>query len=301
MMLKRFSVHQRLAHFIGSISGMMLIITGLAITFPNQLRWIIDIFGGSEITMLLHRILAIVLIFSFVYFGVYFILERLVKGKGDSNIEFNPRFALRMIRDCIDDILWTFGLKKERPKFGKYDWIMVADIIGIPILALIEIITGLIMWFPSIFPFIVENPGLFFVIRTIHSGVAFFLLLFVLAHAAILHLTPGNFPINMSIFTGLISKEKAEHEHPAWVQLAEVIEKEAKLYKFHPIGYIFGIITIVNIILLAYIPFIMHEEGLAGLRVGNNLVASMGLNLAILTLFIYIIVSVIAIIKSVKY
>jgi len=300
-MLKRFSVHQRLAHFIGSISGMMLIITGLAITFPNQLRWIIDIFGGSEITMLLHRILAIVLIFSFVYFGVYFILERLVKGKGDSNIEFNPRFALRMIRDCIDDILWTFGLKKERPKFGKYDWIMVADIIGIPILALIEIITGLIMWFPSIFPFIVENPGLFFVIRTIHSGVAFFLLLFVLAHAAILHLTPGNFPINMSIFTGLISKEKAEHEHPAWVQLAEVIEKEAKLYKFHPIGYIFGIITIVNIILLAYIPFIMHEEGLAGLRVGNNLVASMGLNLAILTLFIYIIVSVIAIIKSVKY
>ncbi|HIP25848.1 MAG TPA: hypothetical protein EYG81_05275 [Archaeoglobus profundus] len=301
MMLKRFSVHQRLAHFIGSISGMMLIITGLAITFPNQLRWIIDIFGGSEVTMLLHRILAIVLIFSFVYFGVYFILERLVKGKGDSNIEFNPRFALRMIRDCIDDILWTFGLKKERPKFGKYDWIMVADIVGIPILALIEIITGLIMWFPSIFPFIVENPGLFFVIRTIHSGVAFFLLLFVLAHAAILHLTPGNFPINMSIFTGLISKEKAEHEHPAWVQLAEVIEKEAKLYKFHPIGYIFGIITIVNIILLAYIPFIMHEEGLAGLRVGNNLVASMGLNLAILTLFIYIIVSVIAIIKSVKY
>jgi cytochrome b subunit of formate dehydrogenase len=300
MMLKRFSCHQRLAHFVGSISGMMLLITGLPITFSNQLRWVIDLFGGSAVTMFLHRLFAMVLIFSFVYFGVYFILERLIKGRGDSNIRLSPKFVLEVISGTINDLLWTFGLRKERPKFGKYDWIMVADIISMPILALIEIVTGTIMWFPAMFSFITENPGLFFAVRAIHAGVAFFLVLFVLAHAGILHLTPGNFPINMAIFSGLMPKKKAEHEHPEWVPMAEAIEKEEKEYRFHPIGYVFGAITIVNVILLAYVPFIMHEEGFAGLRIGDSLIASIGLNLAMLTLIAYVIVSICAIIKGAR-
>jgi cytochrome b subunit of formate dehydrogenase len=302
MMLKRFSWHQRVAHFVGSVSGMMLLLTGLPIMFPNQLRWLMDAFGGSAVTMFLHRLFAIILIFSFAYFGTYFILERITKGRGDSNIKnfgFSASFISEVVAGAVRDILWTLGLRKDRPKFGKYDWIMVADIFLMPLLALVEIITGAIMWFPRSFPFIVENPGLFFTIRAIHAGVAFFLVLFVLAHAGILHLTPGNFPINMSIFNGLMSKKKAMHEHPNWVPLAEEVGAEEIESKTHPICYLFGAITIINIALLAYIPFIMYSEGFAGLRIGDNVLASVGLGLAVITLIIYIIASIIAFAKGV--
>jgi len=301
-MLKRFSFHQRIAHFIGSISGMVLMVTGLPIMFSKQLGWLINLFGGSAVTMFIHRLFAIILIFSFAYFGTYFVLERIKRGRGDSNIKnfgLSMEFISEVVAGAVRDVLWTLGLRKERPKFGKYDWIMVADIYGMPIFALIEIVTGAMMWFPRSFPFIVENPGLFFAVRSIHAGVAFFLVLFVLAHAGILHLTPGNFPINMSIFSGLMSKKKAMHEHPNWVDLAEDIGGEDEEDRTHPICYLFGAITTINIVLLAYIPFIMYSEGFAGLRIGDDTLASVGLCLAILTLMIYIVVSVFALIKGI--
>ncbi len=303
MMLKRFSWHQRVAHFVGSLSGMMLLITGLPIMFPNQLGWVFKLFGGSGVTMFLHRVFAIILVFSFAYFGVYFILERITKGRGDSNIKnfgFSASFISEVVAGAVRDILWTLGLRKDRPKFGKYDWIMVGDIYLLPLLALVEIVTGTIMWFPRSFPFIVSNPGLFFVVRAIHAGVAFFLLLFVLAHAGILHLTPGNFPINMSIFSGLISKKKALHEHQNWVNLAQEVPKEANETKTSPLCYVFGAITIVNLIALAYVPFAMQSEWLAGLRVRSDGIVTFGLGLGVVTLIVYVIASVVAFLRGLK-
>ncbi len=303
MMLKRFSWHQRIAHFVGSLSGMMLLITGLPIMFPNQLGWVFGLFGGSGVTMFLHRVFAIILIFSFAYFGVYFILERIVRGRGDSNIKnfgFSASFISEVVAGAVRDILWTLGLRKERPKFGKYDWIMVGDIYLLPLLALVEIVTGTIMWFPRSFPFITSNPGLFFAVRAIHAGVAFFLLLFVLAHAGILHLTPGNFPINMSIFTGLISKKKALHEHPNWVNLAQEVPKEDKETKTSPLCYVFGAITVINLIALAYVPFAMQSEWLAGLRVRSDGIATFGLGLGVVTLIVYVIASIVAFLRGLK-
>ncbi|ADB57741.1 cytochrome b/b6 domain-containing protein [Archaeoglobus profundus] len=301
-MLKRFSWHQRIAHFVGSISGMMLLVTGLPIMFSKHLGWVFTLFGGSEVTMFLHRVFAIILVFSFAYFGTYFILERIVRGRGDSNIKnfgLSAEFISEVVAGAVRDILWTLGLRKERPKFGKYDWIMVGDIYLLPLLAFIEILTGTIMWFPRSFEFITFNPGMFFVIRTIHAGVAFFLLLFVLAHAGILHLTPGNFPINMSIFTGKISRKKAEVEHEKWVPLAEEVGGEVER-KESKLCYIFGAITIINLVALAYVPFVMESEWLAGLRVSSDGIVAFGLSLGVITLIVYIIASVVAFFRGLK-
>ncbi len=301
-MLKRFSWHQRLAHFVGSVSGMMLLITGLPIMFPEHLGWVFGIFGGSTVTMFLHRVFAVILIFSFAYFGTYFVLERIVRGRGDSNIKnfgLSAEFISEVVAGAVRDILWTLGLRRERPKFGKYDWIMVSDIYLLPVLAFIEIITGTIMWFPRSFDFVTSNPGLFFVVRTIHAGVAFFLLLFVLAHAGILHLTPGNFPINMSIFSGKISRRKAEVEHEKWVEVAEEVEGEEKKSS-SKLCYVFGAITIVNLIALAYVPFAMRNEWLAGLRVSGDGIVTFALGLGVVTLIVYVIASVIAFVKGIK-
>ena len=282
MYLKRFSTSQKIAHFLISLSILMLLITGLPITFKS-LKWVIDVFGGPQNTMLLHRFFALVLLASIVYFGVYFILERL-SGKGEKILSTD------LIKNSIKDLLWALNLSKERPKFGKYDWIMVADIIGVPILVIIIGISGIFMWIPHLF--VASNPALFFAFRTIHAFFAIFFLLFVFAHAGILHLTPGNFPMNMSIFTGLIEDRKAKVEHPLWAEKAEKIAVEPKQYRFNPIGYVAYAISVIALVLLIYTAFVMTDEGLAGLRVEENALIAVGLNLSMLIVFAYLIATV---------
>ncbi|MFP4559139.1 MAG: cytochrome b/b6 domain-containing protein [Archaeoglobaceae archaeon] len=284
--LKRFSAPQKVVHFLISFSILMLLITGLPVTFFESLGWVVAGLGGSEVTMLLHRFFALLLLASIVFFGIYFILERLTGKKGSKLI------SLGLISGSVKDILWSINLRKERPKFDKYDWVMVADIIGIPILVVIIGISGIFMWFPHWF--FSDNPALFFTFRTIHAFFAIFFLLFVFAHAGTLHLTPGNFPMNMTIFNGLISRKKAESEHPLWVEKAEKVEAEPTEHKFNPIGYLAYAIAIIALILIVYTTYIMVGEGFAGLRVvGDNILVAIGLNLGMLVVIIFTVATVI--------
>ena len=298
--LIRFSTHQRSAHFLASVAGMILLITGLPITFSDQLRWIIDLMGGSVVSMLVHRIAGVILAFTLGYFGTYFLVERLTVGRGDSNITFTkPRFFLTILSDMIVDMLWTFNLAKERPKSGKYDWVMVADILSVPTFCAIEVITGALLWFP--FPAFSFNPGLVLLIRTIHAWVAVFAIFFVFAHATILHWTPGNYPINMGIFNGLIQKHKAEGEFPEWVPIAKEIETDSKPYRFHPIGYVVGTISCGLMFLAAYTTYMLASEGLAGFRLlQESPIAFVALHGVIGILAVYIIMSVYGLSKAIS-
>ncbi len=296
MMLKRFSPAQRAAHFIVSVSIFMLLITGLPITF--KMPWVFALFGGSNVTMALHRLFAFILTAGLACFGVYFVVERITAGKKDSNISLSPSFFIGLISDMVKDIAWTLGISKERPKAGKYDWIMVADIFGIPVLCLIEIVTGAVLWFPSVF--VAENPALIFAFRTIHAGVAIFMVLFVLAHTTVLHLTPGNFPMNMSIFTGLMSKRKAESELAAWAEVAEAVEGKDEHAGFHPVGYFAAAVSFLTLILLAYTVAVMGVEGLAGLRADGNPVVGLAANLTMTILVVYLLVSVYGVIRGIR-
>lgn len=144
--------------------------------------------------------------------------------------------------------------------------------------------------------FVSDNPGLFFTFRTIHAFFAIFFVLFVFAHAGILHLTPGNFPMNMSIFNGLISRKKAESEHPLWVEKAEKAEKEIESAepKFIPVGYLASAIALIALILIVYATYLMVAEGFAGLRiVGDNMLVSIGLNISMLIILVYTIATVV--------
>ncbi|AEA47254.1 cytochrome b/b6 domain-containing protein [Archaeoglobus veneficus] len=288
--LLRFSPAQRAAHFLVSLSGMLLLITGLPITFSGQLRWVIDFMGGPAVSMFIHRLCGLILAFSLAFFGTYFILERITRGRGDSNITFTLGFFIQLGKDFVQDMLWTFGLVEERPKSGKYDWVMVADILTVPIFCLIEVITGAILWFP--FPLLENNPGLFFIFRLIHVAVAVFAIFFVFAHATILHFTPGNFPINMGIFSGLIPKHKAEGEFPEWVPIAKRVDVEEEEYRFHPIGYVIGAIACGIMGLAAYTVYLLGEEGLAGFRLlESSTTAFVALNGVMLVFFVYVLLT----------
>ena len=298
--LVRFSTGQRAAHFLASVAGLLLLITGLPITFSTELRWVMDLMGGEIITMLVHRIAGIILAFTLAYFGTYFIVERFSSGRGDSNITFTkPTFFLTIISDMIVDMLWTFNLAKERPSSGKYDWVMVADILSVPTFCLIEVITGALLWFP--FPALSFNPALILLIRTIHAWVAVFAIFFVFAHATILHWTPGNYPLNMGIFNGLIQRHKAEGEFPEWIPVATEVETNSKPYRFHPIGYVVGLLSCAVMFLAAYTIYLMANEGLAGFRLLEaSPIAFVGMSGTIIIFAVYVFMSFYGLSKAIS-
>lgn len=298
--LIRFTTPQRVAHFLGSVAGMLLLITGLPITFSNELGWMIDLMGGEIISMLVHRIAAVILTFTIGYFGAYFIVERIKSGRGDSNITFTrPKFFLSILTDMIADMLWTFHLTDKRPQSGKYDWVMVADLLSVPTFCVIQIITGALLWFP--FPYLSFNPELVLLVRNIHAFVAVFAIFFVFAHATILHWTPGNYPLNMGIFNGLIPKHKAEGEFPEWVPVARESSKPAKPYKFHPIGYVVGILSLGVTLLTAYTTYLLTTEGLAGFRLmEESMVAFIALNAVMVIFIVYLIMSFYGLSKAIS-
>jgi len=278
--------------------------------FPDQLRWLLLAMGGSEITMLLHRIFAVILIFSLAYFGTYFILERIKEGRGDSNIKnfgFSLSFLKEVFGGAVKDVLWAIGIVKERPKFGKYDWIMVADIYGLPLLAIVQVITGIVMWLPRDFIWIFarifgipENPALFFIARNIHAAVSFFLLMAIIAHTTILHFTPGRFPVDTTIFSGFIPKERAVVEFENWKPKEEITIEKAER-KIGSACYIFGIILILEIIALATIPYFMYNEFLVGLRVKQSSIAFIALSFAELLILYYIFLTIVTAIRAVSF
>lgn len=299
MLVRRFSRTQIAAHFTVSLSIFMLIITGLPITFSKELGWVMDVFGGSQVTMFLHRLFAVILTFSMAYFGIYFLLERLTGAVRDSNISLSPGFFAGLVRDMVRDILWTLGVSRERSKAGKYDWIMVADILGVPLLALIEVVTGVIMWFP--FNFMESNPALFFAVRLIHAAVAVFFVLFIFAHATVLHLTPGNYPMNMSIFTGKLSLKKAELEHPEWVGNAERLSGDEEYGRFSYFAVAGAAVVIVTTLMLGYVLYVTGMEGLAGLRVvESNPVTAAVLNVAMVITMIFAVANIVGVVRGIK-
>ena len=65
MSIKRFSLSQRIAHFLIALSIMSLFITGMPLLFKQH--WLIMILGGEKVTMFLHRVFAIVLMATSLY------------------------------------------------------------------------------------------------------------------------------------------------------------------------------------------------------------------------------------------
>ncbi len=218
-MIERLSVTQRFAHFVITTSIIMLLLTGLPITFGEQMRWFMNVFGGPDISMLLHRIAAFALILTSIYYGTYYVLS-VINGKSSVRAIF---FGLGDIKDAFQDIEFSFNRSDEEPRHGKYNWIMKVSLIWTVFEIFVFIVTGLILWFP--WYFLEIWPRNYMVaVATIHGMFGIMALLHFTSHYAATHFQPGKFPINRVIFAGKITEEEAKSEFPAWY---DEINKEA--------------------------------------------------------------------------
>jgi len=208
--VERFSLTQRIEHFVLLLSFTILALTGLPQKYL-ALAWaqrLIGVFGGIETTRLVHRMFAVILMAQ----GLYHLVA-MVAGRKRPMRRHDMHVSLADVRDLIGDALFLAGRRRERPRFGRFDyrqkfeyWVVVW---GTTMMAL----TGLIMWLPIAvtrwLPGVVIPAS-----RVVHGGEALLALFAVIAwHLYNAHLRPDIFPMDPAMFTGKISIERLRHEH----------------------------------------------------------------------------------------
>jgi len=223
--ITRFDIHQRIQHFFLMTSFVVLVLTGFPLKFAGAAasQWWISVLGGIEIARQIHHVAAWVMLGDCAYHAIYLVIT----------IGFMKRpFPIKMIpslRDfnlLIHEIAYFVGLRKDKPAYDRFNWKEKFDywamFWGIPMMGL----SGLVLMFPV---FATKYlPGWVVPVSLIaHSDEAMLALTWIMiVHVFFNHFTPGVFPWNPSIFTGKLTKERYQSEHP--VEYARIVNEENK-------------------------------------------------------------------------
>jgi formate dehydrogenase subunit gamma len=210
--ITRFSVWQRVEHFVVMVFFTLLVLTGMpqkyfAAGFSAK---VVAFFGGIDSTRLIHRISGFVfagLVIAHLAISIWQLATRrltmlhIVPHKQD-------------YRDAMQTLRYYLGLTKEPARFDRYDYRQKFEYWGMVAGSLIMTFTGFVLFWPALVTSIL--PGqLIPAAKVMHSyeGLMAFLVVIVW-HLYNAHLSPDVFPFDTSIFTGKISRERMEHEHP---------------------------------------------------------------------------------------
>ena len=213
--IKRFSVIQIATHALAALSILTLYVTGLPITFPEQLGWFPALLGGYGVTMTIHRIAAVGFVIAGVYMLAYHGLFDIFIGRSFLT-DIWPRS--KDIRDVYHDVLHLLKVNNhEAPAYGKYTWIAKAEFWSFFSEAVIFLVTGFILWFP--FQFMAFMPLQYLLTaRYIHAGFAVISVCGIAFHSYMVHFNPDNLRIDRSIFTGYTPEDEVRERYPLWYE-----------------------------------------------------------------------------------
>lgn len=213
-MIKRFGLYRIIEHQMNAVAFAVLTLTGLAQKFHNTAwaEWVVMALGGIDMVRLIHRSAGFT-------FGLLLIEHVAVASYGLLFRRWAPSMAVHKkdFIDAIDNLKYYFGITDTPARCDRYDYKQKFEYWGVVAGGGLMIATGLILWFPSeIFNLLPFIPGQIIpAAKAAHSNEALLAILVI----AIWHIynavfSPEVFPLDTSIFTGKISKQRMIHEHP---------------------------------------------------------------------------------------
>jgi cytochrome b subunit of formate dehydrogenase len=223
--VQRFDIHQRIQHWLMLTGVILLGITGWPLRGAGAGVGALDIdmaqrvasgsrfmalLGGPHGAGIVHRVAAVLIMLSGAYHLVY--LATLAKKK------ILPFSMLPLPQDAIqirDNILFMLGLKKERPRFDRFNYLEKFDYWAVFWGIVMMVGSGFIFWFPAelsrFLPTWLVSSALI-----VHGEEATLAILFLfVVHFYNVHLKPSIFPMNWAWLTGQTTVEFMKDEHPA--------------------------------------------------------------------------------------
>ncbi len=207
----RFSAWLRVQHALVILLFGVLMVTGLPQKWPDYQasRFVVDLCGGIFAARFWHRMAGLVFVAMLVVHLVSG-LSVLARRKAQPDIFFTRKD----FTDAIHNIAYYLGRRPSPPQFGRFAYGQKFEYWGLVFGAIVMSLSGLILYFPIAMSRILPAE-LIPVARVFHSNEALLAFLIVLVwHMYSAHLSPEVFPMDNSIFTGRISRERAEREHP---------------------------------------------------------------------------------------
>jgi formate dehydrogenase gamma subunit len=210
----RFTLAQRLEHWIMMISFTILVITGIPQRYPltTWADWIIRNLGGIESVRIIHRVSAVVFMLVLLYhliavfYRVYVLRVRLTMLPG-----------LKDATDLLDSVRYQLGLTQQQPKLPRYTFAEKMQYWAVIWGGVIMVITGFMLWNPVATTRFL--PGEFVpAAKAAHSAEALLAFLAILIwHFYWVHLKV----FNRSMFSGHLTREQMQHEHAAELEELE--------------------------------------------------------------------------------
>jgi formate dehydrogenase gamma subunit len=215
--VRRFSAYRITEHWLVILLFCVLVVTGLSQKFYylEISQWLIFSLGGIDDTRLIHR-------WSGVGFALLCLEHIAVAAFGLIMLKWQPHMVItkKDFQDARHNVRYYIGLEARPSSCARYNykekfvyWLVVTG-------GLIMVATGFCLWFPT--EVVRVLPGqLIPAAKVMHSSEA--MLIFLLL--AVWHIydsifSPDVFPLDTSIFSGYITRERMVREHP--LELAEL-------------------------------------------------------------------------------
>lgn len=202
----RFDLAQRIEHIALILSFTTLAVTGLIQKFATAgvSIWLINLLGGITATRILHRGASIVLILLTVYHFVVVGYKLIVLRRRSTMAP-----SVKDARDALQAFLYNFGLAKEPPRMGRYNFIEKAEYWAMIWGTLLMGLTGFMLWNPIATASAL--PGQFIpAAKAAHGAEAILAVLAIFVwHFYHVHLKRWNW----SMINGRLSREEMEEDH----------------------------------------------------------------------------------------
>ena len=211
---QRFHVLHRMLHLIIIFNFTLLAVTGFLLHFSEFAvsRFLIFLIGGAAGAGWLHRFCAVFLYMGILIHAIWLLYYKLVlKGRFSGPGSILPQ--KKDAQDLMQNLRYIFN-RGAPPRFDRYNYLQKVDYWAVMIGMQSMGITGLLMWFPETFAGIV--PG--YVINMashFHFHEAVLAVMYIgVVHMSDTHLVPDIFPMEKTIFTGRIEKQRFMEDHP---------------------------------------------------------------------------------------
>jgi formate dehydrogenase subunit gamma len=208
--VKRFSPARIIEHWVHVLFFCVLVCTGLTQRFYalEISQWIILHLGGIDAVRLIHR-------FAGVIFSLGVGAHVLIAAVGIVYKKWQPSMVItkKDFTDVVHNVRYYLGRENSPTRGGRYTYKQKFEYWGILTGVLLMIFTGVILWFPAFMTKFM--PGeIIPAAKVLHTNEALVVFLII----AIWHIynaifSPEVFPLDTSMFTGYISKERMLREH----------------------------------------------------------------------------------------
>ena len=246
--IKRFSLTQRLFHFLLMLSFLTQAATGFSRMFIETPwgRFLASLFGGYQWSLAIHKWMGIFMLALFCLHLIY-ILRKIEWRRFPRSLQDPESLLPRWsdVRQALQHLGWFLG-KSPHPRFDRWGYWEKFDYWAVFWGMVILGVTGLVMAYSLTLTRIVPGWTLN-VAFWIHRVEAILAIAHVfIIHFFIAHVRRHSFPMDVAMFEGSVGLDAARREKPAWIErLEQNGELEAILVpqtnlKFRLLYYLIG-------------------------------------------------------------